>query len=149
MSAPAQPKDPDAVEVLHAFYCRQLQETVILRDNWKRLWLEYLRAGFDLDQLTLVLKYLLREVRAGRRNPGALKLSNLLQVDRFEEDLLLARLQRRPDKPPEVKQPASSQNAHICRKETVQEHRKNLDLLRACRIQLARRLPPNPEPFSS
>jgi hypothetical protein len=35
----------------------------------------------------LTLSYLQKEIRAGRRNVDALKLSNLLQFDRFEEDL--------------------------------------------------------------
>jgi hypothetical protein len=33
------------------------------------------------------VRYLQEEIRASRRNVGALKLSNLLQLDRFEEDL--------------------------------------------------------------
>jgi hypothetical protein len=132
------------VEVLHAFYCRQLREQLLLRDNWRRLWLEYLRAGFDLDQLTLTLRYLLREVHAGRRNPGALKLTNLLQIDRFEEDLLLARMEQRQrcggrnapkssaSKPtPETEVPISDQ-----------QRREHLGLLRECRRRLAARYDP-------
>ena len=38
--------------------------------------------------------------RAGRRNVGALKLSNLLQPDRFEEDLQISRVRLRPHPPP-------------------------------------------------
>ena len=39
------------------------------------------------SRMRRVIVYLQREIREGRRNVGALKLSNLLQPDRFEEDL--------------------------------------------------------------
>ncbi len=41
--------------------------------------------------LRRVIAYLQKEIRATRRNIGALKLSNLLQLDRFEEDLNISR----------------------------------------------------------
>lgn len=49
-----------------------------------------------------VILYLQREIREGRRNVGALKLSNLLQSDRFEEDLNIrkVRLEPPPKTPP-------------------------------------------------
>ena len=40
-----------------------------------------------------------REIRAQRRNVGALKLSNLLQPDRFEEDLQISRVRLRAPSP--------------------------------------------------
>ena len=45
--------------------------------------------------------YLQRQIRLGNRNVGALKLSNLLQPDRFEEDLQISRvrLYSRPPSP--------------------------------------------------
>jgi hypothetical protein len=52
---------------------------------------EFLRAGFSNDDLKTVLTYLQKEIRANRRNVGALKLSNLLQLDRFEEDLNISK----------------------------------------------------------
>lgn len=51
-----------------------------------------LSAGFAPQELWHVVRYLQKEVRAGRRNVGALKLSNLLQLDRFEEDLNISRV---------------------------------------------------------
>ncbi len=57
------------------------------RYDRERLWFEFLRAGFAPHQLQRVVRYLQKEIRAGRRNVDALKLSNLLQLDRFEEDL--------------------------------------------------------------
>jgi hypothetical protein len=43
--------------------------------------------------------YLQREIRAQRRNVGALKLSNLLQPDCFEEDLQISRVRLPPPQP--------------------------------------------------
>jgi len=63
------------------------------------------RTGHSLQDLRAVLTYLPREVRAGRRNVGALKLSNLLHPDRFEEDLQISRVCLRVTSPPT--QPAS------------------------------------------
>jgi hypothetical protein len=56
------------------------------------MWYELLRQGYGLEDLRRVITYLQREIRAGRRNVGALKLSNLLQPDRFEEDLQISRV---------------------------------------------------------
>jgi hypothetical protein len=53
---------------------------------------DFLQAGFDQSDLKRVLSYLQTEIRAARRNVGALKLSNLLQLDRFEEDLHISRV---------------------------------------------------------
>jgi hypothetical protein len=49
--------------------------------------------------LRTVITYLQREIRAQRRNVGALKLSNLLQPDRFEEDLQISWVRLRPPPP--------------------------------------------------
>jgi hypothetical protein len=46
------------------------------------------------------VRYLQREIRHGRRNVGALKLSNLLQPDRFEEDFSLSHIALHPPAPP-------------------------------------------------
>ena len=48
--------------------------------------------AFAPHQLEGVVRYLQKEIRAGRRNVGALKLSNLLQLDRFEEDLNISQV---------------------------------------------------------
>jgi ABC-type sugar transport system permease subunit len=64
-------------------------------------------AGFNAADLRRVIAYLQKEIRAARRNIGALKLSNLLQLDRFEEDLNVSRMRlktpaQRPDPTPEA-----------------------------------------------
>lgn len=80
----------------HALYCRLTGQSLSLRYDRERLWYEVLRAGHTLADVEHLIRYLQREIRATRRQVGALKLSNLLQPDRFEEDLGISRLQLRP-----------------------------------------------------
>jgi hypothetical protein len=73
---------------------------------------EFFRAGFTQADLERVIRYLQREIREGRRNVGALKLSNLLQLDRFEEDLHISRVQLyAPKAPSPTAAPAPSPTA--------------------------------------
>ena len=80
------------LEQLHQTYCRLTGQNLSWRFDRERLWLEFLHAGFTLADLTQVVRYLQKEIRHTRRNVGALKLSNLLQLDRFEEDLNISRV---------------------------------------------------------
>ena len=88
------------LEELHQTYCRLTGQTLSWRFDRERLWFEFLRAGFTLADLVQVIRYLQREIRHARRNVGALKLSNLLQLDRFEEDLHISRVRLVPEPPP-------------------------------------------------
>jgi len=81
------------IQQAHALYCRLTGQRVSLRFDRERLYYELFHAGFDENDLQKVIRYLQREIREGRRNVGALKLSNLLQIDRFEEDLNISRVQ--------------------------------------------------------
>jgi len=85
-----------ALRATHELYCQLTGQKLTLRFDRERLWYEFLRAGFSAEDLESVVAYLQKEIRASRRNVGALKLSNLLQLDRFEEDLNISkvRLQR-------------------------------------------------------
>jgi hypothetical protein len=93
------------LEQLHQTYCRLTGQNLSLRFDRERLWFEFLRAGFTLADLVQVVRYLQKEIRHARRNVGALKLSNLLQLDRFEEDLNISRV-RLVAEPPCPKIPA-------------------------------------------
>jgi hypothetical protein len=86
------PSIPAQLEQLHQTYCRLTGQNLSLRFDRERLWFEFLRAGFTLTDLVQVVRYLQREIRHTHRNIGALKLSNLLQLDRFEEDLNISRV---------------------------------------------------------
>jgi hypothetical protein len=87
------------IEQLHQTYCRCTGQTLSLRFDRQRLWYEFLQAGFTELELLHVLRYLQKEIGQSRRNVGALKLSNLLQLDRFEEDLHISRVRLRPQPP--------------------------------------------------
>ena len=86
------PSIPTQLQQLHQTYCRLTAQNLSLGFDRERLWFEFLRAGFTLADLVQVVRYLQREIRHSRRNVGALKLSNLLQLDRFEEDLNISRV---------------------------------------------------------
>jgi len=86
------PPLPAPLVQLHQTYCRLTGQNLSLHFDRERLWYEFLRAGFTLTDLTQVVRYLQKEIRHSRRNVGALKLSNLLQLDRFEEDLNISRV---------------------------------------------------------
>jgi len=107
MSEPAPsafcPVDAVAISQAHQLYCQLTGQSLRLAFDRERMWYELLRLGYSLQELRTVITYLQREIRAQRRNVGALKLSNLLQPDRFEEDLQISRVRLRP--PPSA-QPA-------------------------------------------
>ena len=90
------PVDAAAIQEAHRLYCQLTGQTLRLAFDRERMWYELLRVGYSLEDLRAVLTYLQREIRAQRRNVGALKLSNLLQPDRFEEDLQISRVRLRP-----------------------------------------------------
>ena len=90
---------PAQLEQLHQTYCRLTGQNLSLRFDRERFWFEFLRAGFTLADLCQVVRYLQKEIRHTRRNVGALKLSNLLQLDRFEEDLNISRVRLSPEPP--------------------------------------------------
>ena len=89
----------ERIQQAHALYCRLTGQRVSLRFDRERLWYEFFHADFTQEDLQRVIGYLQREIREGRRNVGALKLSNLLQLDRFEEDLNIRRVQLYAPKP--------------------------------------------------
>jgi hypothetical protein len=132
------------VESAHALYCSLTGQSLLLRFDRQRRWYELLRAGFCAQDVERVVRYLQREVRIGRRNPGALKLSNLLEPDRFEEDLNLSRIRL------EVRKPAAASNPPRPLPAPVSEEirRSQCEALRRLRMQLRSRepiaLPKNP-----
>jgi hypothetical protein len=111
------PALPAQLEQLHQTYCRLTGQNLSLRFDRERLWFEFLRAGFTPADLVQVVRYLQREIRHSRRNVGALKLSNLLQLDRFEEDLNISRVRltgpvsapQKPVAPPPTCSPAEQE----------------------------------------
>jgi hypothetical protein len=96
----------ERIEQLHQLYGRLTGQNLSLGFDRQRLWYEFLHAGFSAAQLTHVIGYLQKEITHSRRNVGALKLSNLLQLDRFEEDLNISRVRLRA---PSTPRPAHAQ----------------------------------------
>lgn len=123
-----------AVENLHRLYCQLTGQQLSLRFERQRLWFEFLRAGFDAEALQRVVRYLQKQIRAGRRNVGALKLSNLLQLDRFEEDLNLIHIRLQPPASPPAKKteppPLSSAEEQRLRQEATAALRRFREELR-------------------
>jgi len=95
----------EQIHNLHALYCRLTGQNLSMGFERQRLWFELLRLGYGPQQLQQVIGYLQREIRAQRRNVGALKLSNLLQPDRFEEDLNISKVRLHKPPSPTVQQP--------------------------------------------
>ena len=137
---PQTPSDPNtkscsqSIRELHELYCHWTAQTLSLRFDRERLWYEFLRAGFTAQDLKRVLSYLQKEIRSERRNIGALKLSNLLQLDRFEEDLYISRVRLKPPVPPPNPTVQVSPDPQI----DDQQRRRILDELRIFRQRLRR-----------
>jgi hypothetical protein len=120
------------IQQLHQTYCQLTGQNLSLRFNRERLWYEFLRAGFTAADLRQVVAYLQKEICQTRRNVGALKLSNLLQLDRFEEDLNISRVRLRPAaQPPQAAAAPSASPA-----EQAQGRQRALDQLRELREKL-------------
>jgi hypothetical protein len=99
--------DLAAIQQAHQLYGQLTGQTLRLVFDRERMWYELLRTGYTLQDLRTVITYLQREIHAQRRNVGALKLSNLLQPDRFEEDLQISRVRLRPTSAPKPPPPPS------------------------------------------
>jgi hypothetical protein len=110
------------IDQLHGHYCRLTGQSLRMGFDRQRLWYEFLRAGFTAEDLQRVIRYLQGEIRRERRNVGALKLSNLLQLDRFEEDLNISRVRLRPSQPPV---PSSSSTPPTCSPAEQERGRQN------------------------
>jgi hypothetical protein len=119
----------DTIQQAHQLYCQLTAQRLTLRFDRERLWYEFLRAGFSREDLAQVVRYLQKEIRHTRRNVGALKLSNLLQLDRFEEDLNISRVCLISAPPPPSKArpiPASSAAERALGRQRALDHLRDL-----------------------
>ena len=131
MNSPVAPL-ASQIQELHQTYCQLTAQNLSLRFDRERLWYEFLRADFTQADLAQVIVYLQKEIRQTRRNVGALKLSNLLQLDRFEEDLNISRVRIRPVAAPPNPSAAPTASAAI----QAQGRQRALDHLRDLREKL-------------
>ena len=123
---------PEQIASLHQRYCQLTGQSLRLGFDRERQWFEWLRAGFTPEDLRRVIAYLQREIREGRRNVGALKLSNLLQPDRFEEDLHIRRVRLEPlPRPcPQAPNPLAEHEREMRRLQGLQQIRQLKESLR-------------------
>jgi len=135
---PPTPVDAALIAQAHGLYCRLTGQDLPIRYDRERQWYELLRAGHTLADVEHVVRYLQREIRATRRNVGALKLSNLLQPDRFEEDLGISRLRvRAPTAQPAPKQPPQPPDPPQDPEELERRRLRGLGWIAALRRDLA------------
>jgi len=127
------PVDTVAIGQAHQLYCQLTGQSLRLAFDRERMWYELLRLGYSLQDLRTVITYLQREIRAQRRNVGALKLSNLLQPDRFDEDLQISRVRLRVNPSAHLVSPSPpALQAH----EQQQGRQRALDCLRQIKAAL-------------
>lgn len=70
-------------------------------DPRQNFWFQFIKAGFTVQDLELVILHIKNQIRLGERRLGALRFSNLIEDPlRFQEELGLAKAQQRNQKPP-------------------------------------------------
>jgi hypothetical protein len=85
------------IVLLHNWYCAAMGTTWPLGMATERYWFDWMAAGYNGKQLRKVMVWLRKEITSGRRNPGSLKLRNLLNPETFQEDLFLSGANLDPD----------------------------------------------------
>jgi hypothetical protein len=127
-----------AIRAAHQLYCQLTGQSLRLAYDRERMWYQLLRAGFSLQDLRSVVTYLQREIRAGRRYVGALKLCNLLQPDRFEEDLQISQVRLCAPPPPPLAPPRPTPAARpaLSAAQQHQARQRALECLRQIKASL-------------
>ncbi len=127
---------------LHDWFCRSTGQQVPLRMPMLTAWIDWLLAGHNGPEMALVIRYLRREIAAGRRNPGSVALRHLLDIETFEKDLGLAQMHKAggfdPEKrltaPPDSTTVAAPVTGPIEPPATVIQHHPPDHAARAARI---------------
>lgn len=92
-----------AIHEAHAAFCTATGQQLRLGiGEYSReiAWARFLSAGFTAADVLLVVTHLQRKIREGERRIGALRFSNLIEpLERFEEELSLAKAEQRNAKP--------------------------------------------------
>ncbi len=96
------------VSGLHAEYLRLIGGDLSLTLDRRYWWGQWSLKGWGAPELELVIRHIQSQIRKGKRFEGALRWSRLIQqADAFEEELILARAEKRNSKP----KPAPRENA--------------------------------------
>jgi hypothetical protein len=126
------PVDGQKILEAHQLYCHLTGQKIRLDFVRERQWYELLQQGFTVAEVRRVILYLQSQIREGRRNVGALKLSNLLQPDRFEEDLNIRHVRLEP---PAASPPVQATNP-LSPEEREHRRRQALERLRQLKSTL-------------
>jgi len=76
---------------MHRAYCEGSGMPLPWNMQREYAWMQLHQAGYRADDVSDLLKHLLKGIARQERNRGALKFSNFTALDRFEEDLMLFR----------------------------------------------------------
>jgi hypothetical protein len=80
------------IKDIHTWFCTATGQRLALAFDRERLWFEIFKAGFNEEDVRRLVRYLMMEIAKGKRNAGSLKLSNMLNPEKFEDDLNLSRV---------------------------------------------------------
>ena len=129
-------------ERLHSTYCEMTGLHIRLAMGRDRLWFDFAKAGFTLDDLRLVIGYIKKDISKDRAiyRMESLRLLNLIgRLDEFEERLALARAARKQGN---LNRPAGLSDTKLPPR--VENHReqmeKGAEAMRILREELRRKI---------
>lgn len=80
------------IQEIHSAYCLATGFKIRLAYDREHAWYQFIKDGFTKDDLLLVIVWIQNEIKSERRREASLLFRNLIvQLDRFEEDLSMAR----------------------------------------------------------
>lgn len=97
------PNEPE-IHRLHKAYCDLVGDLPLTLDRiyW---WGQWLKNGWTYVELRLVVEHLQRGIKDGKRFPGSLRWSRLIQdAENFGEELILAKAETRNRRKPTAKE---------------------------------------------
>jgi len=80
------------IEALHDWFCVNTGQKYRLDFARLLAWENWLLVGHNGKELSLVVRYLKRQISENRRNHGSLSLARILDLENFEKDLGLAQM---------------------------------------------------------
>lgn len=86
------------LKVLHSLYCSLTGRAVTFDMPALYRWEQWSARGWTEKDLELVVKFLKKKIELGARKQESFRLHNLIDVARFEDDLVDARGQQRKPK---------------------------------------------------
>ena len=100
MTAPELQALQERIIVMHAVYCRLTGRELPLTMQNRFAWEAWCAKGWTEESLTMVIGYIKSLVRQNRRRPESFRIHNLLDLERFGEDLAECRAVTRNSRPP-------------------------------------------------